>query len=307
MRYTGLKYQDIEVSTVNVGPNPSGWVNDWLSSSVSENEDRSYNHQLLVERDGGRDRVLNELRSFVSGAHEDVRRHLRSLVSGSLDPLGAPEQDLAATYPGDLGMDVLKSYFGEIMAGLIAEHFSPFRNDTWKVPTFLFRFHLNALQRLENVRQTNREPGPLPGRPGDDCLAFQRSETGQITKSLVAESKCTRNHDSHLINDGMEQLSQENPIPVDVLRLIEVLRDYEDEESLGWTESLRSLLHDNVSDSYERFDLLAYTYGQSPTLRPSWIDTNQPHPAYTAGRQLEAAEVHLENLEELVASVYQGG
>jgi len=291
---------------VNVGSDPSGWVNEWLSSSVTRNEDGNYSHQLLVEREGGRDKVLGQLRSYVSETHEDVRRHLRSLVSGSLDPLGAPEQDFAATYPGDLGLEVLKSYFGEIMAGLIAEHFSPFRIDTWKVPTFLFRFHLNALQRLESIRQTNREPGPLPGRPGDDCLAFQRNATGQIIKSLVAEAKCTRGHDTHLINNGMEQLSQENPIPVDVFRLIEILREYEDEESLGWTESLRSLLHDDVSDSHERFDLFAYTCGRSPVLRPSWIDTNQPHPGYTAGRQLEAAELHLVNLEELVAAVYQG-
>ena len=164
----------------------------WLSNEISESEDKRYRHRLLKEKQGYRHDVFDELKELVQNAHEDARRYLRKPVDISLDPLRElSSSDPAKGYPELLDIKDLKGYFGEIFAGLIAEHFSPFGH-SWTVPAFLFRFHHIAFQRLEEHRQTGEEIKGIPGRTGDDCLAFQLGGRGQIVRSLVCDQNVPR-------------------------------------------------------------------------------------------------------------------
>src|SRR5258706_14386554 len=129
---------------------------DWLCDILNETPDKKYRHRLFKEYPNKRNEILKELTSYIQDAHEDARSRLRKLVENPLDPLGdLPAFDPTYGYPEHFHMDTLKGYFGEIFAGLIAEHFSPFEQEGWKVPAFLFRYHEVEFQHLEILRHTN--------------------------------------------------------------------------------------------------------------------------------------------------------
>src|SRR5690348_6281052 len=110
----------------------------WLRDTPSESGDEKYRHRLLTEYHNKREEIFDELRLYVQNAHEDARRYLREVFENTLDPFAtSPSFDPAEGYPELLHMQTLKGYFGEIFAGLIAEYFSPFGVDGWKVPVFL--------------------------------------------------------------------------------------------------------------------------------------------------------------------------
>ena len=125
-------------------------------------------------------------------------------------------------YPDDLATTTLQGYLGEVFAGLIAENFDP-HHLAWSVPAFLFRTHSVAAQTLERRRQLGGPATPIPGRTGDDALAFAKDPDGRIVAWLFGEAKCTHDHDSALINAGHEQLSAAVYRPVDLTALIDIL------------------------------------------------------------------------------------
>jgi hypothetical protein len=183
-------------------PRPIGLA-DWFRLTSCASDDQSYWFSLLQEVRENRDFIIEELRSVVDEAHSDARLHLRQLAGTSLDPLGEGHRDLdpADGYPYRLDLTTLKGYFGECFAGIVVQHFQPF-GEPWEIPAYLFRFHTVALQRLERVRQGVEVAGAIPGRPGDDFLAFQRDDAGEISKTLVGEAKCTSTHRADMISSA---------------------------------------------------------------------------------------------------------
>jgi hypothetical protein len=277
----------------------------WLLNSVNESDDERYRHRLLEENISQRCEILENLKIYVQAAHEDARRRLRKLAGISLDPLGSTAvNDPAEGYPERLHIRTLKGYFGEVFAGIIAENFSPFEQDGWKVPAFLFRFHLVEFQQLEAMRQTDGEADLRPGRTGDDCLAFQLDGEGRIARSLYCEAKCTPDHSNNMIVEAHAKVSE--AVLVDVPQLIEILEEYDDPVSSQWVKALRQLWLQGPSDDYERCDLVSYVCGCPPVRdnRRTWIPVDKPHEKYTAGRRLEAVEAHLQDVEGLVRQVY---
>lgn len=55
---------------------------------------------------------------------------------------------------------------------------------------------------------------------------------------------------------------------------------------------------------YERYDLVSYICGRHPKRDGVWLPTEKPHASYKAKRRLEAVEVHLYDVENLVREVY---
>lgn len=279
----------------------------WLLAQRSESADKQYRHCLLKEDLGHRSEILEDLTAYVQSAHEDARCRLRKLAGISLAPSGcAAPDDPAQGYPERLHIRTLKGYFGEVLAGLFVEHFSPFGLDNWQVPAFLFRFHSLAFDQLELWRQTDKEPGIIPGRTGHDCLAFQRDGDGRILRSLICEAKCTKDHSSNLISEAHETVSEANLKPIEILRLIEILQDCVNHDSDQWVESLRNLYFQDAESEYERCDLVSYVCGRSPVRdsRTAWVPTETPHTKYTASRRLEVVEAHLHDVEILICQVY---
>ncbi len=281
----------------------------WLADTVTESRDGRYRHRLLRENPASRGDILNDLSALVERAHEDARRHFRQLAGISLDPLGETTvPDPMRDYPRSFPMRTLQGYFGEIIAGFVAEHFAPFKISDWRVPAFLFRFHNTAFEWLERARQGALVPQEITGRTGDDCLAFQRDAAGRIVRSLVCEAKCTTGHRADSIADAHAKISEPHLRPVSLSQLIHVLEDRRDDpESTAWAEALRHLWLADLDASYERYDLVSYVCGQLPVRGSTWITTDKPHTNYTASRRLEAVELHLQDVAELVREVYGVG
>lgn len=278
---------------------------DWLRGEPSASEDRRYRHRRLDERMEVRAEILDDLRSFVDKAHEDARRHLRELAATSLDPLQeSPARDPTAGYPALLHMNTLKEYFGEVLAGLICEHFGPLNETGWSVPAYLFRFHEVAFQELDRIRQTGHQARPMLGRTGNDCLAFVRNTDGEIVRTLFCEAKCTSGHDSHMVGKAHRQLSDPLVTPLDLRQVIDVLKHRDTWEACEWIEALQRLWLLPPDHNYERCDLVSYTCGQSPVIGTSWIPCDAPHEMYTARRRLEAVEIHRNDVEALITEVY---
>jgi hypothetical protein len=280
-------------------------IDQWLIATRTTSEDKRYFHYLLREDLGKRGEIINDLKAYIHQAHEDARRRLRKLAGYTLDPLEETlVPDSSLQYPASLDLQVLKGFFGEIMAGLVAEHFSPLGQDGWEVPAYLFRYHRVAFEQLEARRQTDEEAHPVPGRTGDDCLAFRMDDEGRITNSLYCEAKCTHDHDSSMITEAHHKVSA--GVLVNILELIEILSESDDTRSKQWIDALRRIRLLNVSHSYERSDLVSYACGRAPVQqnRGAWISPKSPHADYTGGRRLQAVEIHLNGVDELVKEVY---
>ena len=280
-------------------------LHHWLANSTTESPDKRYRHRLLKERLAYRPEIFEEFKALIWQAHEDARRNFQGFIANSFDVLESSPPALPTGYPENLPLTTLKGYFGEIFAGLIAENFSPFGIDDWEVPAFLFRFHSVAFDQLERMREAGEKSKAIFGRTGNDCLAFQLDEEGHIKRTLICEAKCTDTHDSDMVVEAHEQISDSISKPVSTRQLVEILRDRKhDPNAFNWIIALQHLRFDDISKDYERCDLVSYVHGQLSIRKSTWIPQDAPHPKYTGKRRLEAVEIHLHNVEELIQSVY---
>ncbi len=150
-------------------------ITSWLNVVVQKATGGRYEHALAQENGHNRSSILPQLKVLISDAHEDARRRLRKLASGPLDPLNEPTaKDPAEGYPERLHIQTLKGYFGETIAGAVAENLHPFGMKDWTVPAYLFRFHLVEFQQLDMMDQTGDAAHIRPGRTGDDWPSQQR-------------------------------------------------------------------------------------------------------------------------------------
>lgn len=281
----------------------------WLPQVMTPAANGKYRHGMVKEDTTERLQIIADLRQAFHDAHEDARAHLRAVADVNLDPLAADERDPADGYPEGCDIVTLKGYFGEVLAGLLIEHTRPFGIEGWRVPAFLFRFHVSAFQFLEREDQDAADTRTIPGRTGDDCLAFLRDEEGHIRATLFCEAKCSEGHDAHLIARAHEQISDRAWRPVDVGRLVEVLLDSPDDvDAVSWVASLRELyLLRTPPTGYQRYNMVTYVCGRSPMGRAgqtTWIPSDKPHAKYVGTRPLEAVELHLVEVVDLITAVY---
>jgi hypothetical protein len=247
-------------------------------------------------------------------AHEDARQKLRDLIGvpASLDPLEEEattgvDTSIIDEFPRYLELKTLKGYFGEIMAAVVAENLNAFDED-WRIFAFPFRLHQTAYHALEQVRQARSSAPTIIGRLGDDMLAFQLNDQGAITHVLFCEAKCTADHNIDLISEAHQKSSDSKIIPVDCLPLIDILKDYAitGSEAEVWIHALRKLYLSHTAPTHERCDLINYICGLPPAKASTVIiPTAAPHSKYTAGRRLEAVEIHLHDVNGLIEDIYQ--
>jgi hypothetical protein len=155
---------------------------------------------MLAEEPAIRAAGLAALGALTAEAHRDARERLERLMGISLDPLQGVPPDWRP-YPDGLHTSALRGYMGEVLAGVVAENHQQ-HGQPWVVPAFLFRGHQAAYQELERRRQLGGPARPIPGRTGDDALAFQIDEDGGRHRLVMGKAKCTHDHDAGLINAG---------------------------------------------------------------------------------------------------------
>jgi hypothetical protein len=288
-----------------VGRWGSQGVKRWLTSKSAQVG--KYRHLHLSEVASAREAGLAELARLVRDAHRDQRERLEELMKRSLDPLDpvAVADPRTYVYPDDLDTITLQGYLGEVLAGLVAENFEP-HGEKWAVPAFLFRNHAAASQALERRRQLGGPPRTTPGRTGDDALAFQMGDDDRISAWLFGEAKCSHGHSSSLISDGHAQLNTAIWIPVDLLQLIEVLQLRGEDGDDLWVAALQELFLTDRATAPARSDLFVYVCGRRPKKKgqAGWLSSSRPHQKYRSRRRLEAVEIHLDDFDAVLTTVY---
>lgn len=284
----------------------SSEIKKWLSVE-SRTSSAGYRHQLLVEKQSQRSNTASILRQIVREAHGDAKQYLRQCTEAELDPLGASsDPSIADAYPHKLHLSTKKAYFGEIMAGLIAENFASAGPGNWRVLTFLFRLHELAFDQLEMWRETGVPPKHVWGQSGDDCVAFSRDVAGRVNATLVCEGKCTNDHDSSMIAEAHRKLGTQVARPISLSRIIKILKDHSsDPEAVDWADALHQLYRRELRPDYRRFDLVSYTCGRRPAKASSWMTLDRPHDEYKGKRDLESVEIHVVGVDALVEEVYK--
>lgn len=274
-----------------------------------------YRLRLWRDAAAGLPGLRDELRAYIDEAFDDARRRLRAGFQDPLSPFNDPALDPAANFPSALHRVTLQGYFGETLGVLAVEHWGAAGHDDWQVPAFLFRFHEQEFQHLEQVNQRLRDgeahdpdaqAQQRPGRTGDDALAFRRSPQGLITDILTLEAKCLQRNSNEKIREAHEKLAAGGPLPSGIRELIEILSEYDTPEALSWHEALVRVRADGYRTA-TRHDGVAYATGHVPARAESlaWMP-NTLHPAYTAPRHLEGMEFQFADLARLIDTLYRG-
>jgi len=281
----------------------------WISVEETINEaSKSYTHLLIHQNENIPPEVWDEIFEYIDHAHAGARESLRAPLENTLHPLHHnTEVDPAFGYPHRFDDSALKGFFGEIIAGIIAEYYVSDDEHNWEVPVYLFRTHVVAFQQLELMRQTDDWERQILGRTGDDGLAFDRDEDGHIVAWLACEAKCTGDHSSALVNDNHVKLSQAVTRPIDLLRTIDALNDYADDDyKRDWITALLNYYWENTPHyPVDRFDFSMYVYGRPPKRNPSWVSRNSHHKFYSGQRNLTCAEFHVDGVEEIIHTLYE--
>lgn len=286
---------------------------DWLIDAlpISNVPERKYRHRRLDEKQELREQILPRLRDAVQQSLEDMKRALVNPMLSSLDPLQLNQTvTVADLYPHELPLKTKMGYFGEFMAGLLCVEFEVFGESDWEVPAYLFRWHEPAIRYLERIR---KEEIPEPsrevyGRQGDDCLVFRRDDNGEIISFVVCEAKCLSEHDSTAVREAHRKLSKPGNVAEDRIQVIKILEERQrhrpEPDLQKWIDALHVMEFRAASSECERYDMVCYVYGKPPARQRCWIPRDAPHDAYQGGRDLEAIEVYLDQVGELVLKVY---
>lgn len=276
---------------------------DWLVQ-ISDSSKNAYRHRRFDEDIKKRSQTISELQNIVSEAHSDAVSYFESLIGKSLDPLKQENpDDPKIEYPQGLHLDNLKGYFGEILAANIIMHKDPFDKNDWLVPAFRFRMHNVAFEKLFASAQKSSPVKKIPGLTGEDCIAIRVNDQYQLLEFLVCEAKCTKGHDSSMITDAHAQVS-DTIVPSILPQVIEILRSQSDDNS-KLISLLQAIILRYEEHRSKRCNLVFYACGQRPKQKKSWIESQNPHESYKLGSRLEVAEIHLNDVDDLVAKSYK--
>ena len=291
-----------------------GLLDAWLVDQRLPDADPRYCLRLWRESPGEFPALRHELRTYINEALEDARLRLRHGFEDSLSPFADQPLDPATNYPAGLHRVTLQGYFGETLGVIAVEHWGAAGHEDWLVPAFLFRFHDQEFQHLEEINQRIRDGEPhnpdataqlRPGRTGDDALAFRRNGDGVITDVLTIEAKCLTQNNTESIRKAHKKLAAAGRRPSGIRELIELLSEYDTPEAMSWHEALMKFRADGYQQA-DRHDGVAYATAHVParTGRQAWLPA-EPHDAYTAGRHLDGMEFQFHNLEQLINSLYR--
>jgi len=268
-------------------------IRGWLNCEISENS--SYIH-LLLNADG--DNLPEELITYFKDAHKQAQqKYIDKINEFNLDPLNQPP-----IYTAVLPLKTLQGYLGEVFGGLIAITQRPFNLD-WEIPVHLFSFHDTVFDWLDMYLQNTETSAEIPGRTGDDNLAFVRNENNEITAVLFIEAKCTLTHNPSLINDAHSSLSKGNIFPVSRDKIKQLLIEKGDSESLNFVNAINNI----VKTQKNRFDMVSYLYSKKPERKHSWISQSEINRFYKGNRNLVAAELCITDLLKSIDRIYRKG
>jgi len=165
---------------------PGKTLDKWLKKYPSTVG--NYGH-LLLEQVGANDPALiGTFRPYFESAHLDAREHFHAEICIDLHP-DAGTSGAHAIYPNCLPSTTRRGLFGEVMAGMLTEHYTYVGDHKWRIPIFLFRHHEDVKSYLFALARDPSLTRGVMGRHGSDFLAIALDAEGKVERYLAGEAK----------------------------------------------------------------------------------------------------------------------
>ena len=283
-----------------------GWLDEYATTKGS------YGHRLLEQVGVTDGTLVNAFRPYFESAHLDARSHFHEQIGIDLHP-DAEDEGVHAIYPGCLPRKAKRGLFGEVMAGMLTEHYSFVGEHEWRVPIFLFRYHADVEAYLFALARDPTRTRQVFGRFGSDFLALALDAEGYVVRYLVGEAKWRRSLtqatvDSLLLGDDgiWHQLNVDINLPHGLRQLQRLLREHDPH---GWAAAIVSLdrallVKSAVPIPRTNLVLICGNGSAKRKAREVLIDWEAKPAEYTAPHDLQVVELILSDGEQLIDEIY---
>jgi hypothetical protein len=173
-------------------PPPEDVLNRWLEDYPTVNG--NYGHLLLEQKENPDTDLASLLAPYFESAHRDARRYFCEQIGIDLHPDadvagGGEAQEVESLYPRCLPVSARRGLFGEVMAGMLTEHYTYVGDHVWEVPIFLFRYHADVEKYLFDLSRDAERTRQVFGRFGSDFLGLCLNEGGDVVRFIAGEAK----------------------------------------------------------------------------------------------------------------------
>ena len=170
-------------------PPPKKAINSWLKEYPSV--EGNYGHLLLEQKEDLAPDLASALIPYFESAHLDARDYFCEQIGIDLHPDAEKddEDEVELLYPQCLPMSARRGLFGEVMAGMLTEHYTYVGNHKWDIPIFLFRYHADVEKYLFDLARDTSRTRQVFGRFGSDFLGLCLDSNGNVVRFIVGEAK----------------------------------------------------------------------------------------------------------------------
>lgn len=302
---------------------PTDALNAWLRQYSTTNG--NYGHLLLEQIQTTDSALVAAFRPYFESAHLDARTHFHDLIGIDLHP-DAEDDGAHAVYPGCLQSKARSGLFGEVMAGMLTEHFDFVGEHEWQVPVFLFRYHADVEAYLFTLARDPTRVREVFGRFGSDFLAIALDEKGHVVRFLAGEAKwrkaltqgvvqslmlgevTTDEHGekSHSGKGIWHQLNRDTNIPHGMRQLQRLLKELDPDGLSAAIQSIDRAILLKTAEPIPRTNLVLLC-GNGSTKRKegqALIEWEEKPAEYTSPHDLQVVELILTDGEKLIDEIY---
>lgn len=310
--------------TLHNCPPPKAALKRWLTDFPTEVG--NYGHLLLEQDCDCDDDLISDFVTYFESAHGDARAFFHEQMGIELHP-DADAPGAYITYPTCLPSITRRGLFGEVMAGMLTEHYNYIGSHKWTIPVFLFRFHEDAEAYLFALVRDEERKREVYGRRGSDFLALALDAQGDIERFIAGEAKWRKklqpavvaelmygkkkkNPDTEeLEHDGKGiwfQINRDIPAPHGLRQLQRLLREIDPDGFSPAIAKLDRVLVVRNAEPLPRTNLIMISGGDVPSREStqSLIPWEEAPADYTAPHDLQVVELILNDGDDLIDGVY---
>lgn len=309
---------------------PEDVLNEWLEDYPTVNG--SYGHLLLEQKENADPDLASLLVPYFESAHQDARIYFCRQIGINLHPdddvAGDGEADDAESlYPGCLPASARRGLFGEVMAGMLTEHYPYVGGHTWHIPIFLFRYHADVEKYLFDLSRDAERTRQVFGRFGSDFLGLCLNENGDVVRFIVGEAKWrdrlspatvdtlmhgkwVTNHDTgERARSGKGvwyEMNRDTPVPHGLRQLQRLLQERDPDGYGAAILSLDKALALRHPQPLPRTNLILIVGNDVPSRdeRCTLIPWEKVPREYTAPHDLQVVELILNDGGDLIDQIY---
>ena len=305
-------------------PPPKKAIKRWVKSYPSA--EGRYGHLLLEQKCVSDDELADDFVAYFESAHGDARAHFHAQLGIELHPDAAADGAHAA-YPACLPSITRRGLFGEVMAGMLTEHFEYIGKHGWTIPVFLFRYHEDAEQYMFELARDPARKREVYGRRGSDFLALAIDDDGTVIRFIAGEAKWRKKLQKAVVytlmhgtdvtnkitkavkNDGKgvwAQINKAPQVPHGLRQLQKLLKEIDPDAYSAAILSLDRALVVSDAEVPPKTNLIVIVGNDVPSRKEanSLIRWKSVPSEYTAPHDLQVVELILNDGETLIDRIY---